>query len=161
MQRAQQQGQTPPPGAGSTDSAQSSPAVSGEATINRNPGPQRLASGNSRAGFKRKLAAKRKLGGATFARTLRLGTTARSAGKVRLTIRSATGSIVSRVSAPVKAGRSSVRVRAQITGVRGRYRWSARYAGETVGKGRFRVAGKPAAAAQLKANQTLVCRIIT
>jgi hypothetical protein len=160
VQRAEQQGQAPPPGAGSTDSAQNNPAVTGEATVNTNPGPIRLASGNSRPGFKRKLARERKLGGATFSRRLTLGTTARSAGKVTLTIRSAKGTIVSRVRAPVKAGRSSVRVRAQITGVRGTYRWSAKYAGERVGKGRFKVAGKPAAAAQLKANQTLVCRII-
>jgi hypothetical protein len=160
VQRAEQQGQTAPRGANDTDSAQNSPAVTGEPTVNANPGPKRLASGNSRAGFARELAKVRRLGGATLERTLKLGTAAKRDGKVTLTIRTDKGTIVSRVRAAVKAGKRSVRVRAQITGVRGTYRWSAAYAGENVGKGRFKVAGKPAASAQLKANQTLVCRII-
>jgi hypothetical protein len=161
VQRAEQQGQTPPAGAGRTESALSSPAVTGEPTVNTNPGPKRLASGNSRAGFARELAKARRLGGAMLTRKLDLGTTARRNGKVTLTIRTDKGSIVSRVKAAVKAGQRSVKVRAQITGVRGKYRWSAAYAGRNVGKGRFKVAGKPAASAQLKANETLVCRIIS
>jgi hypothetical protein len=161
VQRAEQQGHGPPPGAERTDSALSSPASSGEPTVNTNPGPKRLASGNARRGFARELARVRRLGGAMLTRKLDLGTTARRGGKVTLTIRTAKGGIVSRVKAAVKAGQRSVKVRAQITGVRGTYRWSAAYAGRTVGKGRFKVAGKPAASAQLKANQTLVCRIIT
>ena len=78
-----------------------------------------------------------------------------------LTIRSASGSIVSRVQARAKAGKAKLRLRAQITGVRGTYRYTARFAGRSVASGRFKVAGKPAANAQLKANQTLVCRIIS
>jgi hypothetical protein len=160
VQRAEQQGQTPPAGAGTTDSAQNSPAVTGQPTVNRNPGPKRLASGSSRPGFARELARVRRLGGATLSRALRLGSAARRNGSVTLTIRSAKGAIVSRVKAPVQAGRRSVRVKAQITGVRGTYRWRASFAGRKVGAGRFEVAGKPAASAQLKANQTLVCRIV-
>ena len=60
-----------------------------------------------------------------------------------------------------KAGKAALRVRAQVTGVRGTYRYTARYAGRNVATGAFKVAGKPAANAQLKANETLVCRIIS
>jgi len=160
VQRARQQGQTPPAAADETDSAKNSPAVTGEPTVNTNPAPPRLASGSVRGDFASRLAANRKLAGATFTRTLKLGRTAKKNAKALLTIRTAQGTIVSRVRVPVKAGKRSVKVRAQITGVRGKYRYSATYAGKRIGNGRFAVEGKPAASAQLKANETLVCRII-
>ena len=160
VQRAKWQGAPRPAGAKQTQSAKSSPAVSGAPTVNTNPGPKRLASGNSQPGFAKKLAQVRRLGGATFRKTLRLRTAARRGAKAVLTIRNAKGSMVSRVRVPAKAGARKVRVKAQITGVRGTYRWSATYAGKRLGGGKFKVAGKPAANAQLKRNQTLVCRII-
>jgi hypothetical protein len=160
VQRAKWQGAPAPPGAKQTESASSSPAVTGEPTVNSNPGPKRLASGNAQPGFAKKLASVRRLGGATFRKTLRLGTTARRSGKTVLTIRNSKGTMVSRVRVPVKAGARKVRVKAQITGVRGTYRWNASYGGVRLGGGKFKVAGKPAANAQLKRNQTLVCRII-
>ncbi len=160
VQRAEQQGAPPPAGAAGTPSAQSNPAVTGEPTINRNAGPIRLASGNVKAGFERRLAAKRKLGGASFRRTVQLGRAARAGDEVVLTIRSAGGGIVSRSRVAVAAGRRSLTVKAQITAVRGTYRYTARHAGQKVAAGKFKVAGT-AAGARLAAGQTLVCRIIT
>lgn len=160
VQRARQQGQAPPAGAAKTESAQSSPAVTGEPVVNSNPGPARLASPSAERGFGKKVAALRKLGGATFSKRLKLGERARKGRKVTVTIKTAKGSLVSRVAAAPKAGRRRAKVRATVTAVRGDYRWKATYRGRTVGKGRFTVAGKPAAQAQLQANKTLVCRII-
>ncbi|HWM11885.1 MAG TPA: hypothetical protein VNO82_21175 [Solirubrobacteraceae bacterium] len=159
VQRAKWQGAPAPEGADRTDSANNAPKPS--ETENANPGPARVASPSSEDGFADAVAEARNLAGATFSRTVKLGRKAKRGDKVVLTIRTKGGSIVSRVRAKAKAGKAKLRLRAQITGVRGTYRYTARFDGRNVAKGRFKVAGKPAADAQLKANETLVCRIIS
>jgi hypothetical protein len=159
VQRAKWQGAPAPAGTGDTDSAKNAPKPS--ETVNDNPAPPRLASPSSEPGFADALAATRDLAGATFSRKVQLGRKAKRGDKVVLTIRNSAGSIASRVRVRAKAGKAALRLRAQITGVRGTYRYTARYAGRNVASGSFKVAGKPAANAQLKANQTLVCRIIS
>ena len=161
VQRAEMQGARRPAGSKQTDSAKSNPSVTGEPTVNSNPGPKRLASGNSRSGWAKELAERRNLAGATFRKTVRLDKAAAKSGKAVLTIRSARGGILSRGRVKVKAGAKKFRVKAQITGVRGKYRYSVSVKGKSLSKGRFKLAGKPAANAQLKRNQTLVCRIIS
>jgi hypothetical protein len=126
--------------------------------VNTNAAPPRLASGSANAGFARAVAAKRKLAGATFRRTVALGRAARRGEKVTLTIRSTQGTILSRTRVAATAGERRLKLRAQITALRGTYRYTARFAGRKVASGSFAVAGK--AQAQLKASQTLVCRII-
>ena len=160
VQRAKIQGAPAPAGAAGTDSARNNPAVTGERTVNANAAPPRAASGSARRGFAADVAAKRRLAGATFRKSVALGRAARRGEHVTLTIRNAAGGIVSRSRVAVAAGARRLRLRAQITAVRGTYRYSARFAGQKVAAGRFKVAGKPAAGAKLAANQTLVCRII-
>lgn len=156
VQRARIQGQAPPAGAARTDSAQASPAVTGEETVNANPGPARLAAGNRQiADFDRKVAENRKLAGARFSANLDLES--RKGGKVKVTIRDAKGGVVSRTSARVEAGKRRAKVNGTVTAVRGRYRWTATHRGRKVGTGRFKVAGKAGAAAQLSGT---VCRIV-
>ena len=143
-----------------TDSARNSPAVTGEPTVNANAAPPRPASGSARAGFAADVAAQRRIAGATFRKTVALGRSARRGEQVTLTIRTAAGGIVSRSRVSVAAGQRRLRLRAQITAVRGTYRYDARFGGRKVAAGRFAVAGKAGAGAQLAANRTLVCRII-
>jgi hypothetical protein len=128
--------------------------------VNTNPGPARLASPSSEEGWADAVAEARSLAGATLRKTVKLGRKAKRGDKVTLTIRTAGGSLVSRVKVPAKAGKAKLKVAAAITAVRGTYRYTARFAGKNVAAGRFKVVGKPAADAQLKANETLVCRII-
>jgi hypothetical protein len=161
VQRAKNQGAPPPAGANQTDSAKATPAVTGERTLNSNPAPKRLASGNSQPGWAKKVAQVRNLAGATFSKRVKLNKAATKGTKVVLTIRSSKGGMLARRSIKVKAGAKKFRVKAQITGVRGTYRYSVTLTGKSLSKGKFKLAGKPAANAQLKRNQTLVCRIVS
>ena len=104
VQRAKNQGAPAPAGAARTDSARSNPAVTGEPTVNTNAAPPRLASGSARSGFAKRIAAKRRLAGATFSRSVALGRAAAAGERVTLTIRTAKGTIVSRSRVPVRAG---------------------------------------------------------
>jgi hypothetical protein len=160
VQRAEQQGAAAPAGAKQTDSAKHSPAVTGERTVNRNPAPARLASGSSTPGWAKQLARVRKLAGATFSKSVKLDTAATKGTRAVLTLRNDVGGILARKSVRVKAGARKVRVKAQITGVRGTYRYGISVKGRTLSKGRFKVVGKAAANAQLERNQTLACRIV-
>ena len=161
VQRAEQQGAPAPAGAKSTDSAKASPAVTGERTVNSNPGPKRLASGNSTPGWAKKLARVRNLAGATFSKSVKLDKAATKGTKAVLTLRNSVGGILARKSVKVKSGAKKFRVKAQITGVRGTYRYGISVKGKSLSKGKFKVVGKAAANAQLKRNQTLACRIIS
>ena len=161
VQRAEQQGAPAPAGAKSTESAKANPAVTGEKTVNSNPGPKRLASGNSTPGWAKKLARVRNLAGATFSKSVKLDKAATKGTKAVLTLRNSVGGILARKSVKVKSGAKKFRVKAQITGVRGTYRYSISVKGKSLSKGKFKVVGKAAANAQLKRNQTLACRIIS
>ena len=96
----QSQGAPAPAGAGNTDSANNSPANTGEPTVNTNPGPARLASPSSEEGWADAVAEARSLAGATLRKTVKLGRKAKRGEKVTLTIRTAGGSLVSRGRRP-------------------------------------------------------------
>lgn len=150
VQRAQIQGADPPAGADTTVAAP---------TTNANPGPSRLASGSSRPGFRKKLRRARAAGGFQFRRAIRLRDS--SSAPVQVTIRGRKGGIVSKMSFRTRPGQRKLKMRAQIRGVAGAYRWEARRSGRTAARGTFRL-GKTAALAQeqIDAGRKLVCVVV-
>jgi hypothetical protein len=161
VQRAKVQGAGPPAGAATTDSALASPAVTGETVVNSNPAPPRLASLAAVPGFQAELAKQREVGGARFDRTLKLPAGTR-AGTAVATVRNAGGAIVSRMRFAVRTGQRSLKMRAEIAGLAGTYRYDVRLAGRTLARGSFRTTKSARSATLLLGEgQQLVCRIVT
>ena len=104
---------------------------------------------------------KRTLGGANFRRTIRIGGRSGSRRLVTLTFRDARGGILSRLRYRVRSGRRTT-LRAKVGGVAGSYRYDVRQGsrGRVLARGRLKLRAGAKGFPKVRANQTLVCRLV-